>query len=215
MNERQAGFTSGLVITAVLLGVLLVIMSGFAAWSFIQYLDYKDNVDPKVAAAVKTAKEEQATADQAAFDEERKVPTRKLVGPEDLGGVTLSFPRTWSVYVAKSGEDGNFEAYLHPGSVPSLEGNTPYALRVSVLNKSYHDTLDDFSPDVQEGKLRSSTVEAAGERGVRLDGVLEEGVVGSMVIFKVRDKSLLVFTESPDYRADFNKFVLPSLKFNR
>src|SRR5258706_16327437 len=99
MDKRQDGFISPLLVATIVLGVLVVGLGIFGGWSFSQYLSYKNDVDPKIAAAVKDGKAEQQKADQVTFDEQEKLPTRTLVGPEDLGKVELAYPKTWSVYV--------------------------------------------------------------------------------------------------------------------
>jgi len=49
--------------------------------------------------------------------------------------------------------------------------------------------------------------------GTRLDGTLDQDTNGSMVIIKVRDKTLQIYTESNDYLGDFNDTILSSLNF--
>jgi hypothetical protein len=215
MDQRQAGLASPLIVTTVVLGVLVVGLGVFGGWAFSQYLSYKDDVDPKIAAAVKDAKAEQQTSDKAIFDEKEKLPTRTLTGPDDLGKVTLAYPKTWSVYVDKGGSNGQYEAYLHPGEVPGVNSRNFYALRVTIQDKTYESVLNDFQGQVKSGKLKASPVKIGGADGMRLDGLFSNDANGSMVIFKVRDKTLEVYTQLTTYQADFNKIILPSLKFNK
>lgn len=215
MQERQAGLISPLVVATIVLSVLLVGVGAFAIWSYTQYLSYKNDVDPKIASAVKDAKAEQQKTDKALFDEQEKLPTRKLVGPEDLGRVTLSYPKTWSVYIDKNGDGGHYEAYLFPGAVPAVTTRTAYALRVTIQDKTYDSTLDDFQGQIKAGKLTASPVKIGDAVGMRVEGTFSADVQGTMVLFKVRDKTLEVYTQLPAFQNDYNKIVLPSLKFNK
>lgn len=215
-TSRESGMVHPLLITAILLGVLTVGLSAFAVWAFINYQDQKNNVDAKVAVAVSEAKREQTEEDQRLFAEQEKLPTRQLVGPVDLGQVKLSYPKTWSVYIDKDGSGGGaYEAYLHPLTVPPLASNTPYALRVSIVNSRYENVLASFNDRIRSGNLRSSPATIAEVDGIRLDGAFSNTVRGSMVLFKIRDKTLQVYTQAEAYASDFNDIVLKSLVFNK
>src|SRR5688572_19100416 len=102
-RSSSAGFVPISLILNIVLSVLILAIGGFAIWAFMGYQDHKNNVDQKVAAAVKIAKADQQEEDAAAFAEQEKQPTRQLAGPQDLGGVTFNYPKTWSVYISNSG----------------------------------------------------------------------------------------------------------------
>jgi hypothetical protein len=213
--NRQAGVAQPLLIVTIVLGVFVLGLGGFSAWAYMQYLSYKDDADVKIATAVAKAKDEQKTADEVIFTEQEKLPTRQLVGPDDLGRVTVDYPKTWSVYIDKNGSDGQYEAYLFPGAVPAVSTRTPYALRITVQDKTYESVVDDFQSDVKSGKLTAVPVTVGETAGLRLSGTFLNDVKGTMVLFKVRDKTLKVYTQAPNYQADFDNIVLPSLKFNK
>jgi hypothetical protein len=215
MNQRQAGLVSPLVVATIVLSVLVVGLGGFSFWAYTQYQSYKNDVDPKIAAAVTTAKETQRKEDQKHFDEQEKLPTRQLVGPDDLGRVSVNYPKTWSVYIEKNGQDGQFEAYLFPGAVPGVATKTPYALRVTIQDETYERSVADFESQIKAGKLKATPVKIGKAAGTRLDGTFVNDIKGSMVLFKVRDKTLKVYTQSDSFKNDYDKIVLPSLKFNR
>lgn len=203
-----------LAITSAVLGVLVVGLGVFSVWAFMGYLDNKDNVDRKVAAAVATAKEDQTKADEASFVEREKLPTKQAVGPSDLGSVTFDYPKTWSMYVDKSGTSGVYQAYLHPGSVLPVDGKSGLnAVVVSVDDKKYEDTLATFKDAITKGELKASPVTAKDQVGTRLDGDFGKNVQGSAVLFKVREKTLKVLVESNDYLGDFNNIILANLQF--
>ena len=214
-RTSESGETNPLLIISIVLTILVVGLGSFSIWAYVNYTDQKNNVDQKISAAVATAKQQQIEEDNATFAEQEKQPTRQFVGPQDLGRVQIDYPKTWSAYVDKDGSSGSFEAYFAVGSVQPVANKTPYALRITVEKKSYEDIINTYQKAVEKGELKSSSITLNGETGTRLDGTLGKDVEGSMVIFKVRDKTLKVFTESPSFVPDFNQIILPSLTFNK
>lgn len=210
--KRQDGAASGLAILSVVLILFVMVFGSVMIWALVNYNDQKNNVDAKVEAAVALAKQEQSETDQKKFAELEKEPYRQFVGPDDLGRVTFSYPKTWSVYIDQEGKA--YEAYLHPQIVHPVKSNRPYALRVSIASETYDKALSGYESLVKKGSLKSSPVTVNGFTGNRLDGMFSNDIEGSMVLFKVRDKTLRVYTESPTFRNDFDKIILDSFNFN-
>lgn len=209
----ERGLVHPLVIATIVLSVLVAGLSAFGIWAYINYQDYRNNAEEKITAATADARRVQKEEDEKEFLEREKEPTRQLVGPEDLGRVSLSYPKTWSVYIERSG--GTYEAYLHPGAVPPLSGSAPYALRISIVDRQYEREVAGYERAIAAGDLKASPVSVQGETGTRLDGAIARDVQGSMAIFKVRDKTLRVYTESRTFEPDFNEIILKTLNFNR
>lgn len=214
-RARESGMVHPLVVTAVVLSVLTVGLGAFSVWAYLNYQDQKNNVDAKVTAAVATAKQQQVKDDQKTFAEQEKLPNRQITGPVDLGQVKLSYPKTWSVYVDHDGAGNSYEAYFYPLAVPPLTSGTPYALRISVINSQYATVLGAYSETIKNGKLKASAVASEGVDGTRLDGAFSGSVNGAMVLYKIRDKTLEVYTQSQNFMGDFNNTILPSLQFNK
>ncbi len=215
--RNELGDSHPLLIISIVLAVLTVGLGGFGVWAFVNYQDQKNNVDAIVATAVDDAKKEQAEADQLAFTEQDKLPTRRIVGPTDLGKVTFSYPKNWSVYVDKDGTGNNasYEAYFYPDAVPPLSEDVPYALRTTISSAKYESVLAGFNDRLKTGKLKASPVTVSGVDGTRLDGEFNETVRGSMVILKIRDKTLQIYTQAEAFKADFDAHVLTSIEFNK
>ena len=51
MRTPQDGLVSPLLVTAIVLGVLVLGLGGFSFWAYSEYQSYKNDVDPKIAAA--------------------------------------------------------------------------------------------------------------------------------------------------------------------
>ena len=213
-SSHESGMVHPLLLSTIVLAVLTTGLGGFSIWSFVNYLDQKNNTDAKISAAVATAKTQQTTVDQAAFAEQEKAPNRQIIGPVDLGQVTFSYPKTWSVYVDKSSAAG-YEAYFHPLVVPGTTTGTAYALRVSIIDNKYESVLGSFNERIKAGQLKASPITLANVDGTRLDGAFSSTVRGSMVLFKIRDKTLEVYTQAEVYKNDFDNIILKSLQFNK
>lgn len=213
-SSSQAGSVNPLLISSILLALLSAGLGGLSVWSFANYQDQKHNTDAKIEVAVTKAKTVQSAELEKNFIEREKQPYTKFNGPDDLGHVMFDYPKTWSVYVDNNGANGDYEAYLNPVSVPTVSPSQPFATRVVIDDRTYEETLRSYEGLVKKGSLKSTPVTANGFTGVRLDGKFSNTREGSSVIFKVRDKTLLISTDATAFRADFDGVVLKSLDFN-
>ena len=211
-NER--GSVNPLLISSIILGVIAASFTGAFIWAYTSYVDQRNNVDSKISVAVDAAKKAQVTEDEVKLVEALKEPYQQLVGPDDLGRVTLSYPKTWSVYIAKAGGTGSYEAYLHPGSVPTVSVSQAYAARVVINEQAYETVIGSYAALVKKGDLKSSPITVGNFSGIRLDGKFTASRTGSAVIFKIRDKTLIVATDIAEYQADFNNIIVKSLNLN-
>lgn len=211
-QSSQAGSVNPLLISNIITAIVVVILAGVSIWSYTNYLDQKNNTQEKISVAVKKAQDAQIKVDEAQFIEREKVPTRRFQGPADLGGVTFEYPKTWSVYMAKSASA--LEAYLYPEVVPTVASTQAFATRVLVEDKGYDEVIKSYASLVEKGDLRSEAKVVKGFSGIRLDGKFSKTREGSAVIFKVRDKTLTLATDSTNFRADFDNTILQSLQFN-
>jgi hypothetical protein len=179
--------------------------------------DYKNNVDQKVSAAVEDARDEIGAAKEKEFAEREKSPYKQYKGPLTYGSLDITYPRTWSAYVREASDsNAGVDGYFHPNFVPSEDSGTAYALRVEVIEQPYSDEMKRFEAEVKRGTVKVSPFTAAkvpGVLGSRVDGEIEQGLSGSMVVFPLRDKTIKVSTQSPSHLNDFNTIILPNLIF--
>lgn len=217
MNKTnlEQGSVNPLLIASILLGLLAAGFAGGFFWAYTNYVDQRDNTQSKVTTAVTEAKKAQVSEDEKVFAERIKEPYSQLVGPEDLGQVTFSYPKTWSVYIAKNGSNNlNYEAYLNPQAVPTVSPSQPFAARVVINETLYETSVKSYDSLVKKGDLASSSITIGGFTGVRLDGKFSSTRSGTVVLFKVRDKTLLVACDIDSFKEDFDNIVLKSLDFN-
>lgn len=208
-----------LIIPVIVLSILLLAMSGFAFWAFTEMQDYKNNSDKKVADAVEVAKQETETQKDKEFVEKEKNPYRQYLGPSTFGSVKFDYPKTWSAFITESNEGSAGTAlngYLHPNFVPGLQSGTDFGLRFQVVSRTYSDVIGQYDSKVKQGKLSVTAYKSPNVtniKGVRIEGEINRGQKDAMIVVPLRDKTLIVWTESVQYLNDFNNIVLPSLVF--
>jgi hypothetical protein len=208
----------------VIIGVLILLLVGliiFAMVTFGQMQDYKNNSDQKSAKAVKEAKAEQEKILKAAFAEAEKEPLKSYTSPSAFGSVKILYPKTWSAYILENSSDGTpVDGYFYPDFVPntSSDKKNNFALRIVINNNRYQAELQKHQSNLKLGKTTSTTFKpqnvADAPIGVRLDGIINSGKKGSMVILPLRDKVLKVWTENQANQNDFNNFVLKNLTYS-
>lgn len=221
-NHNQAGSGLVWVILSVLMTVLFLSAAGFGFWAFSQRNDYKNNSDAKSAEAVKIAEDNLRAELEKVFIEKEKSPYRVYNGTATFGAVSFSYPKTWSALVDESGKGVNpVIAYLHPGNVPGLTSGVSFAVRMEIIDRPYADVLKSFDSVIKNGKVtaRAFVPELLKENsevvpGVYLDGEIASKKQGSMVLMKVRDKTLKLWTESRDFSGDYNDTILKTLTFS-
>lgn len=214
-HSHEAGVSTGSVIAIVALALSSVGFAALSVWALMQYNTQKTNVDGRIATAQAAAEKKQADADEVKFAEREKQPNREFIGPSDYGSLSFMYPKTWSVYVANAGGEGNdYEAYLNPASVPPVDDATRFALRVQILNQDYSNSLQEYQSYVEDGTLKTSVIKFGKETGTRLEGKFSDDIRGSAVMFKIRDKTAVLRTDADTFKADFNAIV-KTLKFNQ
>lgn len=216
---------SGLVktIVIILLSLLSVTFIGLFIWMTIRYSTARDEVDSEIEEAVALARAEEESIQAEIYAREKKFPYQTFSGPVDYGQLTFLYPKTWSVYVAAdAASGGNFNAYFNPIQVDAVGKDTINALRVSILNKSYEEVVKQYQRDVDKKDATLSVqVEPVGdaEAGTNVTANRYTGTIpgtdleGIIVIFKIRDKTVIMQTDSLLFQEDFDN-LLHTITFN-
>ena len=202
-------------IVAIVFALTTIGAAGAFIWAYLEKNHYENDTAAIVAEAVSQAKDEQHEEDKANFEIEYQKPYIKFLAPRDFGAVEFEYPKTWSAYNSKS-DRTSYDVYFYPTMVPAINSDTPYALRLEVSTRSYDEVLKTFSSQVTDGSLKATPVKIAKDKydGMRFDGALSKSITnGSAVVFKVRDKTLVLQTDSADFVKQFNEVILPSLTF--
>jgi hypothetical protein len=212
---------NGLLIPLIIAVVLLVASLIFSVWAFLGRQDYKDNSDQKSALAVKIAEQEVSSAKDKEFLEKEKKPLKTYKGPASFGTVTVQFPKTWSAFVTESSTNTTtpVDGYFAPGFVPGIQSGVGMALRLQVVGQQYSDELKKFDSLATSGKVKISPFSLKNVNntlGSRVDGAIDLAYPdkqGSLILLPIRDKTIEISTESPEYMNDFDNIILPNLTF--
>ena len=205
------------IVVIVILSLLMITFFGLFIWKLMDYNEISTDVNGQIAVAVAAAKDEQATADEQEFLEREKFPYQSFTGPADYGQLSFQYPKTWSVYVpSDASRGGDFEAYFSPVQVNAINNENINSLRVYIRNKDFETVAAEYQRHVaaKESKLSMQTVTIKDFTANRYTGVIPNtNFNGFIVIFKIRDKTAILQTDSVLFEADFNK-LLESIQFN-
>ena len=217
-SSGAAGRTIALVVACLTASIAIIVMvSIFVKW---QRLEDNNEIETKIA--VEAAKLEQQQEDNASYVEKDKEPWRLFEAvPDSLGAIQFKYPKNWSVYVQRSGYDGNgFEAYFRPSEVlPTSDSSSRYALRMTIEFKSYDDVIskyDEMKDAFKEDEENSFELKSVGsvesytsDQSMLYEGTLTEdgSISGSVAVLKVNNTTVTLQTDSELYRDDFYKLL--------
>lgn len=220
-KKNKGGLIKTIVI--VILALIAVTFIGLFIWMYMQYNDVQSNYDYNMSKAVAKARDEQYEQDKVNYDKDKKFPLQTFSGPADYGQLTFQYPKTWSVYVeSDAASGGDFKAYFNPVQVNTVSKDTINALRVSILNDSYEDTVAKYQKEVdrKDSQLSVQSVTIGNKaKGMEITANRYTGTIprtdlsGYIVIFKIRDKTVIMQTDSVLFEKDFND-LLDTIVFN-
>lgn len=203
-------------VLAIVFGLLTAGLGGLSIWLYLQYSEQKNNVDAIAATRVAEATKLQAEKLETEFAEREKQPNVQFTGPDDYGRLVFMYPKTWSLHVSKSGMP--YAAYLNPVGVPPLASDARFALRVSIESKSYEDVVKQYDSQIKKGEVKAEAITLGSADnsvlGTRFNGALAKHIVGSAVVFKIRDKTVILQSDAQVFINDFNN-ILKSITFNK
>lgn len=218
---RKLNQTGSLLVPFILVLLLMLGAAGFGAWAFMGRQDYKTNSDAKSAVAVKKALVVEDAKKEAEFAQAIKSPVKSYKSPATFGSLAFEYPKTWSAYISEAGTGSTpINGYFSPNYVPDTQySGTSFALRIQVINTPYTQLLKSYDSSVKTGKVSVAPYRAAkvpNTLGSIVSGILDTSRLNTnlvMVMMPVRDKTIEIWTEGPDYAKDFNEIVLPSFSF--
>lgn len=204
-------------IVIVILSLIAVTFVGLFIWMTTQYNEVSTDVNGQINAAVAAAVDENTMAMEMEFAEREKEPYRDFSGPEDYGGLSFKYPKTWSLYVAKDAANGgDYHAYFNPIEVDEVSNTTINALRLTIRDTAFDTVTAEYQRYVERPHSTFSvqSVTVAGVAANRYTGtILNTELEGIVVIFKIRDKTAILQTDSMLFEADYNR-LLETIHFN-
>lgn len=225
MKQRQfeRGAINGSMFAIIALVLLVLIFGSFSIWAYVNYMDQKQNVDTKISEATAKAVLKQSNKDETAFAAREKEPMRQFSGPSDYGSLSFDYPKTWSAYQATDISQGGgvtYAAYLNPVVVPPVTNqiNTTkdaikFALRVTIEQKTYDQSVASYQSLIQKGDLQSSVYSDGVHTGTKIVGNFSKNIYGTAVLIKMRDRTLTLRTDGDVFQDDFNT-LLKTVTFN-
>lgn len=208
-KKKQTGSVLLVVLVSVFAATTLI-LGGVSIWLYGRNQQISSDVDSQIKIKVNEAVTAKQNEMQEKFANENLRTVDQYKGPTDLGGVSLSYPRDWSVYVntdLNSGNNNKYEVYFNPGEVPKVSDRQQFALRVTIENKDYDTVMDGYQSKINNGDLTSSSESANGKQGTRLAGNFSQDIRGYAVVYKIRDKTLTVRTDAEDFKAAFDQIA--------
>ena len=203
--------TVGLIVVS----LLAVLFIGLFIWMWVKWNDASTNVKGKVDVAVAEAKNELQTKLESEFEEKEKYPYKVFTGPTDLGELSFEYPKTWSLYVqSNASRGGDYAAYLNPGQVNVVQENTVMALRVSIKGTLFDQAISEYAEKVRSGNMTLSTTVVNGNNVNVYTGKLDNEYQGIICVFKLRDKTVMLQTDSTSVFSDDFYRILKTVKFN-
>lgn len=203
-------------IAAILFALLFIGATIFAFWAFAERETYKNDADvlaqQKVDAALQVQKEELSQE----FAEQAKSPFLTFRGPSTYGSFKFDYPRTWSVYVEESNSGSLYTIHMHPNQIEDVDDRENLqAFVMEVVGSDYESQISRVVSLEKQGKVTSSTYRLPlvdSVLGLRVKGEYENKINGQRIYLPIRDRTLLISTESGDFTSDFDK-ILSTLTF--
>ena len=221
-------------ILTVLFGLLTIGAGVVFVMIFSEYNHYKNDQEQIIQNAVDKARENEREKRNEDFAWARKgwdVSDQGIVSPlkfahfkspEKFGAIEFDYPLTWSVYqkndATKITDTNRYDVYFDEGIVKPATDGSSHALHIKLESRLYEIVLKDFQKNIDQGQLKAVPYVLPGRTGddytgVRLDGKLETGASGTLILLKAREKTLSIRSDLSNYHLDFLEIVLPSLQF--
>jgi hypothetical protein len=215
----EKGAINSLLLPLIVAVLLLLGAIFFGAWAFSGRQDYKNNVDAKIAEAVVVAKAAEDKKKDAEFAEASKSPLKAYNGPSAYGSLVINYPKTWSGYVSQNNQsDPYIDGYFAPNVVPDVDSTeSTFALRIQVVSDQYSDVLGQFDKSSGDGSVNIkpySLPKVPSVVGAYVSGEVVDNKQGFMVILPLRNTTLQIWTESPQFQGDFNDLILANASFS-
>ncbi|MBR3365685.1 hypothetical protein IKG48_01000 [Candidatus Saccharibacteria bacterium] len=201
------------IIVTIISGLVAITFIGLFIWMYNKWNDADTNVSGQIESAVAIARSEAIAETERTFEEREKQPYKIFSGPADLGSLNFEYPKTWSLYEAEdASKGGDYYAYLNPDKVLPVNEN-PLALRVMILAEAYDSYIQNYQGKVEDGSMTLTVSPVGGSNANIYKGLLENDYQGIAAVLKIRDKTVVIQTDSLVFTDDFNT-ILNTVSYN-
>lgn len=197
-------------IVALLLATGLVISLAFGVWAFMGMQANKTDLDEKIAVAERVAVNKAEELKELEFAEREKDPYKNFIGSATFGSLSFDFPKSWSVFLEEKDSGTVLDFYSHPGVVKGTDKSNSFALRAQIISSTYDKEAEKMQKLVETGKATATAFipkNVPSGLGIRVVGEVVTDKQGVMVLIPQRDKTIKIWTESPDFISDFDKII--------
>ena len=216
VSERPSGSLAK-TIAIIIISLAAATFIGLFIWMYLKYQDASTDLESQIDIAVADAVAEQTKKLENEFAEREKNPYKTFAGPADYGQLGFEYPKTWSVYVAADASNGgDYEAYFNPIQVDTVSKNTINALRLTIRDDNFDTVAAEYQKamDKKNSNLTVSSITINGITANRYTGTIPNTELsGYIVIFKIRDKTAILQTDSVLFKSDFDT-LLETITFN-
>jgi hypothetical protein len=209
---QQRGAVSLHLVLTIFLGLGMVLFGVLAVIAFSDNENIHATLDQRVASAQSQAKEEQKQQDAEENRKANDLPYRLYKAEAIDGGFQLQIPKTWSLYVGRN-SSGTTQVDLAADPNVVIQNLGPgalntHAFRLQLLRKNQTEIVKSYDAGIKKKKLSSKGITVSGIPATQFDGEIDsQRHNGSVVVLAVRDKTMILSTEDPKYRDEFNKIL--------
>ena len=216
LPEKQPGKFKNILIG--LFAVLAILFLILFLWKLAEWASLNSKFEDTVATTIAKREIEIKEKYAAELEEVEKQPPLEFGGPDDYGNLHFKYPRTWSFYIVDDAADskGDYEAYMHPTSIGPITDETVFALRINIKKQNYEEVVVPYNNYVQDGTFAHNTIKVNADKSYAdvYEGTLENGKEIKVAIIKIRDKTVILRTDSTRLFSNDFKNILDSVTFN-
>ena len=103
---------------------------------------------------------------------------------------------------------------MNPVEVQAVSNSTVYALRIFIYNRPFENVAESYNGALGNGTLSLEIRDLGNNVTMNVyNGTLSNGFNGKMALLKIRDKTVLLQTDSQLFAEDFER-ILSTIKYN-
>ena len=173
-------------------------------------VSHQKQLSDKAAADAAT---KQKAADDLANTKANQLPFRTYTADPRDGSFQLQIPKSWSLYAGHNFNTSQLiqlDLISDPHIVDSRVdgGINTHAFRLQLQNRSVQDTNKSYAALIKKKVLKSRGTQVSGIPATLYEGQIDDQRHNGIAItFPVRDKSMIITTDTRNFLEEFNKIV--------
>lgn len=209
--KYQAGQASLHMILTIFLGFGMVLFGILAVVAYSDSNKIHATLDQRLKTATEDATKKQKAVDAEAYRKAAELPFRAYIAGVVDGGFTLQVPKDWSIY-AQHGQLNaavQLDLMINPANVDfNVGGVNTLAFHLKIVKMQLPDVVKTYDEKIKKKQVAGSGITVSGISATKLEGTIDDqrhnGVV---ILFPIRDKTMIISTDSHNYITEFNQIV--------